>query len=573
VAVLGALAAYRIANPRKAAAPLQSMSVERFTNTGEVWRAALSPDAKYVAYTTGALGSTSLRVRQVAARSDIQVLPPGVYRGLTFSRDGNYIYYVEREANSEKGQLLRVPTLGGQPQMVAGDVNSPVTFSPDGRQFAFVRGNESQTTTLLVAAADGSGERTLVDRHVPESLSAGGPAWSPDGKTIAVGAAVGGKYFVMLAPATGGPMKPLGNQAWLNIGRVAWLPESRGVILVASESRGPGQHWELSYPDGQARRITNDLSDYADFSLAANSADPAVLAAVAEEVSSNVWTAPQGKAGLATQVTVGAGAQEGFYGLAWTPDARILFDSLAGGSREIWIMNADGSHPRQLTSDVNLQFYSTPSICPDGRTIVFAAAADSANLWMTRIWTIDADGGKPKALTGAGPSGLPVCSPDGKWVVYTAGPGGKMTLWKVPISGGGGQPLTNYPSGNPAVSPDGKWIAFMDAADPNHYKLGVVSFDGDPTTRRSFEMSFSQPYNLVIRWAAGGTAVDYLDIRNGVSNIWRQSIEGGPPRPITEFHSGLIFNFAWSPDGKTLAVARGSRTRDVLLIRNFEGER
>jgi Tol biopolymer transport system component len=374
----------------------------------------------------------------------------------------------------------------------------------------------------------------------------------------------------MLAPAAGGPLKPLGSQAWFNVGRVAWLPESRGVILMATEPQSTWQLWEVSNPDGQARRITNDLSDHTDFSLAT---DPAVLATVVEEVSSNVWTAPQGKASNATQVSFGAGVQEGLYGLAWTPVGRIVFDSLAGGTREIWLMNADGTHRRQLTSDSNLQFYSTLSVCPDGRTIVFAAAPDSANLWMTRIWSIDVEGGKPKPLTGVGSSGLPFCSPDGKWVVYTAGSAGKMALWKVPISGGEGQQLTNYPSHNPAVSPDGKWIAFVDATDPDHYRLGLAPFDADQQKRRSFEMSISQPYNLVLRWAPGGNSVDYHDIRNGISNIFRQSISGGPPRPVTEFTSGLIFNFAWSSDGKTLAVARGSRTRDVLLIRNFEGGR
>ena len=136
--------------------------------------------------------------------------------------------------------------------------------------------------------------------------------------------------------------------------------------------------------------------------------------------------------------------------------------------------------------------------------------------------------------------------------------------------GRGGAAADQLPVGQPAVSPDGKWIAFMDAADPRHYKRGVIPFAADGPVR-SFEMSFAQPYNVVIRWAPEGNAVDYLDIRNGVSNLWRQSVSGGSPRQITEFSSGLMFNFAWSADGKKLAVARGSRTRDVVMIRNFEG--
>jgi Tol biopolymer transport system component len=71
------------------------------------------------------------------------------------------------------------------------------------------------------------------------------------------------------------------------------------------------------------------------------------------------------------------------------------------------------------------------------------------------------------------------------------------------------------------------------------------------------------------RWSPEGDAFDYVLARNGVSNIWRQKLTGGRPKQITNFQSGLIFDFHWSRDGKQLALARGSETSNVILISNF----
>jgi Tol biopolymer transport system component len=70
-------------------------------------------------------------------------------------------------------------------------------------------------------------------------------------------------------------------------------------------------------------------------------------------------------------------------------------------------------------------------------------------------------------------------------------------------------------------------------------------------------------------WAPDGKAIQYVLTREGVSNIWQQKLAGGPPKQITNFKSGLIFDFDWSRDGKQLALTRGSENSDVILISNF----
>ena len=114
----------------------------------------------------------------------MQIVPSSdsKYWGLTFSRDGNYIYYVVWEKNGP-GVLYQVPVLGGASRKLLASVESPITFSPDGTRFAFIRRQPSLgETALMTANADGSREQMLALRKSPEVFSAIGPAWSPDGK-------------------------------------------------------------------------------------------------------------------------------------------------------------------------------------------------------------------------------------------------------------------------------------------------------------------------------------------------------------------------------------------------------
>src|SRR5207248_77368 len=124
----------------------------------------------------------------------------------------------------------------------------------------------------------------------------------------------------------------------------------------------------------------------------------------------------------------------------------------------------------------------------------------------------------------------------------------------------------------PHASPDGKWIAYL-VADPKRSALGIIPASGGPPTK-TVDVSYSSPGgDAVIRWSPAGDTIDYVDTRNGVSNVWRQSLNGGWPQQVTNFKSGLIFNFVWLPGGRDLAVARGSTTRDAVRIRNFEARR
>jgi hypothetical protein len=123
-------------------------------------------------------------------------------------------------------------------------------------------------------------------------------------------------------PAAGGPEKPLTSQEWHEVGRLAWLSDGSGLVLAAADQASvySAQLWQLSYPDGRVRRITNDLNSYSGVSV---SVDSNALVTVQKETHSSIWVAPAGESRDARQITVGARNYDGVYGLAWAPDGRV----------------------------------------------------------------------------------------------------------------------------------------------------------------------------------------------------------------------------------------------------------
>ena len=166
--------------------------------------------------------------------------------------------------------------------------------------------------------------------------------------------------------------------------------------------------------------------------------------------------------------------------MAWTPDGRIVYRSNAGGSAEIWVMNADGSNPKQLTTGARAS--RGLAVSPDGRYIFFAS--DRAGRF--NIWRVDSDGGNLKQLTDGDDELYPHSTPDGQWVVYQRGEI-EPRLWKVPADGGEPVQLTETRAMRPAVSPDGELIAYhyLDPdVDKSRWRIGIVSSAGGPRLKR-----------------------------------------------------------------------------------------
>jgi serine/threonine protein kinase len=554
---------YKLLSSKRAPNP-KSMKMARLTNNGRVGAATISPDGRYVAYSArDEAGLSSLWVRHVATTSNVQVVPPDrpeiTIGQSTFSPDGNYLYYLRTE-RGRPAVLYQVPVLGGTSKKLLENV-SRISFSPDGKRFAFNRRYASDgEDTVIVANSDGTGEQKLATRRHPDFFLPG-VAWSPNGQTIAcpAGGFTGGYYrSVAVVNISDGSQKILTSHRWFAVERVAWLPDGSGVITTAQEQAGDQyQLWQISYPEGEARTLTNDLSDYHLVSL---TADASALVTVVSDVTSNIWLVPNGEWSNGRQLT--SSKSNGIGSTALLNDGRIIYESRLGGNSDLWIMDANGRNQRQLTDDAYEDRF--PLATPDGHHVVFLSARPGSQLWR-----MDIDGSNAKRLTDSVAIN-PAMSPDGKWVAYmTFGPGG-FSIWKVSIDGGEPVQITSKYSLSPAISPDGKLIAcyYLDE-QTGTTKIALIPFAGGEPVK-VFEPQVVDPTTYPVRWTHDGRALTYIVNRGGVSNIWIQPVDDSPARQLTDFKSDRIFSFDWSRDGKWLALSRGPEERDVVLMSDFK---
>ena len=548
--------------PHKPSQAFDKIRMTKITNSGKTLNASISPDGTYVAEIIDDGGKQSLWLRQIdvpAASKQIVPQTEGQYEGLTFSRDGKYVYYVIWE-NNARDVLYRVAVLGDSPRKLSTEVNSPVGFSPDGRNLAFIRTYNQGESAVIVANSDGTDERLLAKRKVPNFFNEVAPAWSPDGTSIAcaVRSSSGGfRGSVVKLRLSDGTESPLTSEVWALVEKVVWLKDNRGLIITArDQSSSPFQIWHISYPEGGARRITSDLDSYVDLSV---SDDSSKLLTVQSTRLSSISVAKGRDASQFAQIT--AGVSE-FYGLAWTPDGRIVFGSVKNGNPDIWIMDGNGGGEKQLTFNSSIE--RDPAVSPDGRYIVYTSNQNGR----FNVWRMDIDGGNLKPITSGDDEEYPQVSPDSAWVVYQGFVNGIPTLWRASIDGGTPIQLTDKYSNWPAISPDGKLIACSYRGETGQWRLTIIPFEGG-APEHSFDMPIPVINRFVwqrIRWTVDGKGIAYIDKRGGVSNIWSQPLTGGPPQKLTDFKADQIFNFAWSSDGQALAYLRGNITSDVVLV-------
>ena len=556
-------------------APFQEMRITKLTFNGKAVSAVISPDGKQVVYVLDEGGRRSLWLRHLATGADVQLNAPEdvMYFSLTISPDGNFLYYAYGGTTIQNRELFRMPVLGGSPRKVVDDIGSPIGFSPDGKQIAFVRstlrlgnpirlggeqGDERGEVALMTANADGTEERKIAVRKGGPNrfgnLFNGGVAWSPDGKrvaTIARSTDPAGRFQnVVEVPAEGGAERVLTSQRWYQLQRLAWLSDGSGLLMTAAERASDlrsRQIWHISYPGGEARKITNDLNNYTSISL---NADSSVLVTVQENLATDIWVAPDGDAARATQFKTVSSNMDGLESVRWTPDGKIVYHSMAGGKDGIWIMGADGRNRKQLSTAETVDYGC--SITTDGRHVVFASERTGA----PANWIMDIDGSNPRKLDKGGYGAV---AGDG-WVIYRD----KNALLKVPLGGGEPVQIGEGMLARCAVSQDGKMVACSLETPGSPARLAVLPTDGGAPAK-VFDAKFQLPARM--RWTPDGRAVTYIGREEGLADIWSQSLDGGEPKRVTNFKADTIFSFDWSRDNK-LVISHGTSTSDVVLIRN-----
>lgn len=541
-----------------------SITLKRLTPDRNALQPTVSPDGKYLVYSTFEKDSPkTLWLNDLTSGSAVQIMPDGEYLDFAFSADGRQIYYLSSEFGGSNNTLVRIPLFGGKPQVIAANVISPPAVSPAGGKIAVIK-SDSGLTVL-----DENGESEILLESYPPNFTplmwGSQMSWSPDGERLAIcGKNDDGQAGILdfSIKTRTGRFLPTSN--FSEIDDAAWLADGSGLLITAKEKTGePYQIWRVVYPSGEAQRITRDFNDYDWISL---SGDSKTLVVGQNITKTNIWVASLDNLENSEQLTFGSQAQDGHRGLAFAPDGRIIFSSPRSGNVDLWQMNRDGSNQQPLTANQG-SLNISPRITPDGRYIVFASSRNGGKL---HIWRMNADGQNPLQLTKNPNSDERFfdISADGSRIYYAVQNEQKvMTTRQVSINGGESSPIADdyKSSGLIAASPDGKSVMryiYMPERE-KAWQYGIFPPEGG----EPLKLMQIPAYRNLVRWSADSKSIFY--IKPGTSQIWRQTIDDASPAMLLDFKKGRLFNFAFSPDFKQIALAHGSQFNEAILIENF----
>jgi eukaryotic-like serine/threonine-protein kinase len=550
-------------------ADFSSIRMQRITTSGQALSAGLSPDSRYVVYSQDDNGKKSLWLRQLASTNSVQLLPPAPRASLIpeFTPDGSFIDYLERVNLTDRfGTLYQISVLSGTPRKLADHLDSPVTFSPDGRQIAFVRDDTIKGESYLILTDPSGGhEATLATRRTGNDIGPFAvPSWAPDGKTIAVSvtdpSSDGLNYHLLSVSTSDGSTKPFSPVHWRTINHLLWIPDGSGILIAGQEKTGaPQQIYWNAEGSAEAHKITADVNSYISLSVASDSRS---LLAVQSDINVNLWVGPANNPDAAVQIS--SGRMDGIGGLAWTMDGRIVYQGNVGDTYQIWMVNADGSSAHQVTND--RYFHTQPAVCESGHSIVF----ESDPTGIHHLFKMDLDGNNITQITNGGGEGNPSCNIQSNDLVFSGtNSDGRTLLYRMNVGGGPPAPLSDLLLlGGADYSPDGTRIlaAFM---DPKTGKIkgyvlpasgGAPIFAGDPPS--------TIDAMGIVGWTADGLGMAALDDRSGIPNLWIYPFEGGQTKQITHFPKSEIHGFAWSPDRKRIALSRGPIEANVVFIKS-----
>ncbi len=537
---------------------------EQVTASGNVKLAAISPDGAYLAYTTRDGDRETLRIRDLASKRESSFSPfEDRSFGLTFSPDSRSLYYVLKDQR-EWGRLFSVSLSSPIPKLVLEDIDGAVTFSPDGKQFAFMRRSDQKRTSLesivVAQAADTGDQRVIVAKS--STLVDSSLAWSPGGDRIAavvysVGLHNALQPTVFLFSPDGAVQGKFSDPSLRKLNCPVWL--NRGSLLalmgLAQGAIDPqARLYQVSVPTAHFRPLssTGIVRDSVSASRAGNA-----LAAVRLTRASTLWVAGTNHLSAVSQYPTGTDSLES---LTWSANGEIVFPSARTSSVNLWRATASGYKP--LASPENC-VEEQPASVSHSSLIVYSSncATGGADF---NLWQLDTKTGQRRQLTsGSNIDQQPSITPDGRWIVYTSWPSNVPSLWKIPVGGGTPVSISHPQARNPAVSPDGRSIVCQVRENyDGRWRVAVLSLS-DGALQREFPQL---PTDTTVRWSPDGSSLDYIDAKSGFSNLWRQPLNGGRPRQLTRFSSKEeIQDFAWSLNGDKLAYIQGHAASDVIL--------
>lgn len=559
-------------SPDKAIAPIEQLRFQRLTDSGDVVYPTISPNGELLAYVRLQAEQGSVWVKQIATDSAVEILPATAkgYRSLAFSPDGKYLFF-RNEADGSS--IYQCSVLGGTPKKVVDNVWSDFGVSPDGTQLSFIRREaDRQRYSIVLSRLDGSGETVVAVRESPLDFRSM-PAFSNDGRQLAVvGGTVGQTLPKLYLIDIANPRETeLPIPRWRVVQRALWMPGGKQLIVSARDANEPySQLWLYTLENGEVRRLTNDLEAYFWISI---SGDGKKVVTRQQRIFSHLWYVPDGDIRRAKQITTGGRNLDGYAGVAWTHDKKIIYSAFVNNVTDLFLVNPDGSGRVQLTENAGQDNYY-PSLSPDGKLMVFLSNRSGNN----QIFTMNVDGRNQKLLVASEKANdrlqSPVFSPDGASVYFLRRNEGRSAIFRVPATGGDPEFVWQPDEGSAenfiSFSPDGSKIAYhhvVEKGDANTetptFRICVRPIDGSQSPK-CFELPARR---AAVQWH-DDNSFDFAAGAFNTSTVLKQRVDGDLPEKLFEVPE-RVFGMAWSPDKKDLVLARGRQNGDALLITNL----
>jgi len=545
----------------------ENYAVSQVTDFGDVENAAISPDGKYLAFVRGGTGKgRSLWLRQLSTNNDTQVVSAiEPVHALSFSPEQSYIYYRTPETgNRERNDLYRVPIFGGKPQIVVQNLDSEVSFVNDGRTLCFSRSagdpENLDFEIILRDSKTGAEIKSLYGAGTPYPV-----VCKPDGTTaiLAILKAFGNtQNNLSVAGLPNGKPAPLikFEQQDVVIGSIAPLPHLPGVIFT--QMTLPGFHhaqlFQVDYPGGNERRITNDLNDYG---AVAVSSDGKILSSLKREVLSSLQIRSSDQP---ENSKIAENVKDPLY-FWWSGPDQVLVNTRG---MELKMANLASGETTSIRTDPAHTHWE-PSLCGTD-DVVASGTASADGPW--GVWKLNLTTGVYKQLTSGSADFYPQCTADGKWVVYYEG--AHRRLMRVPTDGGTPVQIGDK-SGWFDLSPDGTKLVnlFTDAQDVNGLSDPILQLISTKDWKEVWtaRMGTTMSVRNMVRFMPDGHGALFEAVVDGKENLWVHPFDAAPPRQFTHYDDTAgIEDFHWSPDGKKLGIIRVKRTADAVIFRDVK---
>ena len=476
---------------------------------GSVCNPAWSPDGQYVAFQRSS-GSQGTFIVPALTGPERRVSGQSACLGLSWSRDGKFLVFPAKDSAAEPWHIavfsldtMEEHRITSPPPNTIGDHRPCI--SPDSRTVAYARVSSPAVTDLYLSSIEGGDARRITF----DKTAIRGCAWAGDGQSLVI---TGREQTLWRVPVSGGTPERLSGA-----GPRAFDPaiSPQGDKLAYTTGAMHTNIWRV---DLDARRH------------ATGPAKPLMQSNVSDD------------------------------GPQFSPDgSHIAFGSQRSGFPEVWIANADGSEPIQLTSRNVLS--GSPRWSPDGQLIAF----DSRTGEHSQIFVISGVGGTPRQLTnGDFDASVPTWSRDGQWIYFTTNRLGIWQLFKVSAQGGEQVQVTTKGGFIGFESPDGSELYYWKDNDYGIWKMPL------PNGKETRILPVGLDWGW---WALTDEGIYFIDTRPSKPWISFFNFTDRSISKISPVEKSLFFEvpaFDVSPERHTILFLQVDKETDIMLVENFQ---